>query len=391
MIYEIKKRKPEDMPDPALLTWNEYYKEINPQDKFHDSSAYQVKLGDIDWKLKNHDTLINTFKSNGLTFKILANVVDLWNLNFVKKDENGNNLTIDGKVQYYSKEELKKLKPSRYDYTFIVVNEDDQVVASAENEWGALLIRVVKEYRNFGIGTLLGKLARKYEPYKDSGGFTAGGLKNAKRVHTEFVRNYLANGTYSKLVRDGKISIERVQKILNSANVKERKPKKELDLSFNDPKDWLLWYGGYNSAILYDKKLKDLFELSENGKIHYKHLRKGIKAHIHVEQPRSGDDLYIYDINYSNDHAGKLIVQIMKTILKNEDSTILKMHEHWDEVNRKLNKLGYTISNITESERSLSYSTIKQWVKKEHNFRKSFDKYGEFENRILEFAETGVL
>jgi hypothetical protein len=35
--------------NPSLMTWQEYYKKINPTNEFHESSAYNIDLGDLDW------------------------------------------------------------------------------------------------------------------------------------------------------------------------------------------------------------------------------------------------------------------------------------------------------------------------------------------------------
>ena len=85
------------------------------------------------------------------------------------------------------------------------------------------MVSTAKEYRGFGFGTLLGKLFRERHPDKDTGGTTYAGSKQVKRIWDNFVREAMASGMYTQLVKQGKITKDRVKEIVKDLD--ERKTK----------------------------------------------------------------------------------------------------------------------------------------------------------------------
>jgi hypothetical protein len=134
--------------------------------------------------------------------------------------------------------------------TIAVINTDNDVVASASSEWGATLIQVTREYRGYGIGPWLAELWYKYNPSYRSGGFTSAGKNNAKRMWMSRVRLFLQNGWYSELIRQGKMTPERVREI--AADLEARKedkapvvPEQHRQLIFADDTMFILFDSGF--------------------------------------------------------------------------------------------------------------------------------------------------
>lgn len=140
-----------------------------------------------------------------------------------------------------------------------VDHETGNIVGTAQDEWGALLIVVAKEYRGFGIGEILGQLMRDYVPNYQTGGVTNAGKKNLKNVHSKIVSKAAANGQYSQWVKDGTLTIQQAKQILSDANVKGA----AADLTaIETPKvlksnaeSELLWAWIHGSIIVYNKQL----------------------------------------------------------------------------------------------------------------------------------------
>lgn len=95
----------------------------------------------------------------------------------------------------------------------VALNEAGQVVAHASNEWGATLLHVAREYRGRGLGKVLGRIWYELHPERRSGGYTHEGEQNALRMWAARVREFLARGWYSALVRQGDLSPQRVEQI----------------------------------------------------------------------------------------------------------------------------------------------------------------------------------
>lgn len=140
--------------------------------------------------------------------------------------------------------------------TIAILNQDGYIVATGQDEWGATLLAVAKEYRGKGLGKIIGRYWYEYNPASKSGGFTAAGEANAIALWKERVREFSANGWYSQLIRDGRIKHERVKAILKE--VGQRPPPKEelVDTSVKATGDILCFADGI-SFILYDRAFLD--------------------------------------------------------------------------------------------------------------------------------------
>ena len=73
-------------------------------------------------------------------------------------------------------------------------NDENQYIGGLQDEWGCILIHIAEEYQGFGLGPILGKLAREYYPSKSSGGFTNAGYTNFINVYRDMVKNYIQSG-----------------------------------------------------------------------------------------------------------------------------------------------------------------------------------------------------
>ena len=108
--------------------------------------------------------------------------------------------------------------------TMVVLNAKGEVIAMASDEWGATLLRVAEEYRGRGVGKMLGELWYLFNPNARSGGFTHAGRQTAIARWDRAVRSALAQGWYSELVRQGRMSKSRADQILAGLRKHRREP-----------------------------------------------------------------------------------------------------------------------------------------------------------------------
>ena len=104
--------------------------------------------------------------------------------------------------------------------TIAILNSSGQIVAEASNEWGATLLAVAREYRGRSLGKKLGQVWYAYNPRFPSGGMTPAGKANALAIWEARVREFLARGWYSELLRQGRLTKKQLDAIL--AGLKER-------------------------------------------------------------------------------------------------------------------------------------------------------------------------
>jgi hypothetical protein len=342
--------------NPAFMTVKEYLQVTNRDRKYHDDSSYDVDLAKLSnegsyAKKENYDKLLRRLKIKGQNF------------DFYFKDD----------------------KP--WGFVVSAFNEDGERVGGTQDEWGAMLVRVAREYRGFGLGPILVKMARTMEPFKDSGGFTSGGKANLIKVHREFVRDALNNGTYSAYVREGKMSMDRVKEIIQSAQLAMRPKKSDQNLNSNDPKDWMLYVGGYGDFIMYDKKLKDTIEDP-----HGFWSEKMMKGYVLVREPR--DKIGIL-VQFGGDGDK------MKTFMMTCAMWFCKTNGiqfHVDPEDRKFvdpkfgkvsvkpnTRLGHKRYNVNIGN---DIPNINDFGLVEKHFRQSFDQYDELKNGMMELANS---
>lgn len=136
----------------------------------------------------------------------------------------------------------------------LVILHRGKVVAAAQDEWGATLIRVAHEARGLGLGPLLRQYWTELNPEYTSGGFTSAGQHNAEKAWNNRVRDFLANGWYTQLINRGQITKERVQKILKEYKSKQSgKNREEQDPGRVEPMP-LVYIADRATFMIYDKR-----------------------------------------------------------------------------------------------------------------------------------------
>jgi hypothetical protein len=226
---------------------------------------------------------------------------------------------------------------------------------------------------------------------KPSGGFTPAGYRNFIRMHRDMVREALHTGVYNRLVKAGKMSVARVREILDSAKLSENRPiqKDKFNLNNKDPNDWLVLaeYGGFT---VYDKKLKDIYQdnLDQFGK---RFIIGHVLARI-IERPGSDDAGLLVCFGGETNKVKQFLLACAASYCAAEHVSL------WLDADdlALLDDSKYTIA--PEPDRITGYRRTKVAIKQPLNltliatpdkvFRKSFDRYDEFKNTILELAEA---
>ena len=255
-------------------------------------------------------------------------------------------------------------------------NEDDMVVAIAQNEWGAVLISVAEEYKGKGIGQVMQKIYTDMYPDRESGGFTPSGLENAVKVWEKEVKKFSASGIYSNLIRKGEMSKERVEKILGGlsgkvnykANLPKVIPQRE--------KDYMVYYNGANAFILYDKDyLLD-------------HDLKYIYAYLHLEKKPTAKDneLYVYRFEYESDKDRQTLFHIAIQQMDSED-IVVKEDEPGSDYFKYDDMKHIDVNDGKFKITKKPFSNLNMLYSKEKQLRNQIDKYNEVLYNLLEDAE----
>lgn len=370
--------------DPALLTFREYLKVVDPKNKRHPEEAYDVSLQQLqrDYNSKTvFNNLLYRKLINGILFEFRFSKKDLHQLKYAKTDADGEIVRINGEAQYFTPEELQRKGVKKEQYEFAVFDKD-KVVGVTQDEWGTLLVMVAREYRQFGIGTMLFKLALEKEPDRDSGGFTNKGFNTFKKVHSLFVKEYLQKGFYSYLIQNGKITLEKVKEILKSANI-ENKKHKEVDLNTNNPANWLL-FNDNGTFIIYDKKLKDLYQEEDD---YWQEI--AIKG-VGDVGPASNNNYRLRTFGGENNEVKKLIMYACVSWAAEEDNKpLIVYNEDLPFVNQQIMKIDkkqnqiYALVSLLE--KPFDYKQLK---KQEKLFRKTFDVHDEFYHSLINLSIT---
>lgn len=419
---------------PALMTISEYLSHRNPSGKMHSGSSYQDTLKTLN---KNHSFVmlkrqggIMSYSSTYLSVwcneksgydnvRVLKDHVDVndiyafthqgvlyYDPTRIKKERAMMFLDVDDYDiqaqpvkyinQYYEslttvsriKEYGKLIKRMRFGDEYIefrkredefgdvaAFNEDGLVVSIGQDEWGAVLVTVAKEYRGQGIGQVMQKLYTEMYPEKESGGFTPSGLHNARKVWEKEVKKFLSAGIYSNMIRKGQIEKSRVSDITSglsgNVDVSSFIPDKPIK-----PKDkhYLVHYNGKNAFILYDKEY--LIEQD----------RKYIYGYLHVSTDTNNDNI-VYRFEYESDKDRHLLLYMAVQELSSDNDKIRADAEssdyfkYNDMQNLKVDGDGYF-----ELSKNM-FSNLKMIYSKEKQLRRQIDKYNEILYLLLEDAE----
>jgi hypothetical protein len=268
--------KKDGLVEPALMTSKEYLEYLEAL-KSHPDDAYQFSLKDdsveiSDEKLKEKFTLLNTIKHGSIYVKYyIDNGSGFKNNQYVKHGEDGEIMRDDNQMAVLmTKDEIAKAGYT-YDRNVIAVH-DNKTIGSAQDEWGCVLVYVVKELKGIGIGQQLTTFYRSYYPNKTSGGTTSGGYHNLKKYHKSQIKLYSRNGIYSDMVRNKEITYDRVKEIIDSvSSIKTNDRKKGENIYskyYNDSKD-------YNRVFLFGGN--DIMMINENIIEYYKDYSKKYK------------------------------------------------------------------------------------------------------------------
>ena len=300
---------------------------------------------------------------------------------YPKYTPEGEVLRINNEMQFYSVEELVQMgKNRRFEYSFGIFH-GNQCVGVAQDEWGCLLVSVASEYRGFGLGPMLTKLGWEAEPGKDSGGCTRQGANVVRKVHAEFVREYLQKGFYSSLVQQGKITVQRAKAIIASASL-QNSNKPQRDMGTDNPENWLLFHEE-GAFIVYDKKFKDLYQEED---LYWK--EKCIKAMGDVGGMLHENENYrLRLLGGETEQLKKFMLMCCVTWTAEEDNKPLYVYEEdlplVDTDKMKITKERSKHGWVSLIAKPVDYKPMERVEKK---WRKQFDKYDEFRVILLEVA-----
>ncbi len=364
------------MTNPAMMTFNEFMEHVNPSGKSHPDSAYNR------WTVTDDDFYLNQWKMADLSKKGYKQIGA-----FTSRGHQFVIMTAKNEETF-----------NQQDFKIYDVDED-RIVGSLQDEWGTVLIMVPHDYRDFGIGKQLSDLALKYHADKDSGGFTFAGYSSYKKAHARAVQEAIANGTYTSLVRDGKMTKERVIEIVSSVDKKSIN-KLKFDTSGNvttDSKDWLLYHQDDAEFIIYDKRLIE----------HYKNGELNVTANDYWTEKFLIGVAYFQDMSSNSKSIGFNPARIFKLHGKDNIKKFLleclhtQMRDDYDRLVFRPEEISvpesdaYTVEPVSslkpfmsikfKEQPSLDYRKL---ALAEAKYRKPLDKYGEFENTLREFADS---
>lgn len=374
--------------DPALLTFEEYYKIANDAGKWHPSEAYQSDLKDLnkfDYTSKaNHPHFLKRVRLNGLMFEFRLKAEKA---EYMKRDPNGQIVrTENGRAAHMSDEEIAAAKLQPYSFAVAIYDEDGQCCGRAQDEWGCMLIMVAQEYRGFGLGPILGRLARTYEPGKTSGGFTTAGANNFRKLHREMVRAALTTGRYNALVKSGGMSPARAKEIIASAKLENKPTKSTKDYRSDNPKDWLL-YAEDSCFVIYDRKLKDQVQGRDSEEL-WQWGERMIKGYLLVRE--FSDEGIVVRFGGDTPAIKRLLLTLgtgwcasvgMPLAIDGDDLPFV------DERSLELGPAERRAYGRRPARPRSQPIDARGMAKAEREFRKSFDEYDEFKHWILDLAD----
>ena len=253
-----------------------------------------------------------------------------------------------------------------------ILNSRGLIVARGTNEWGATLLQVVQEYRGKGLGHILGRYWFDYNPDWQSGGFTQSGEAATIARWKERVREFGANGWYSQLVRDGKLTEARVREIWKDVG-KRPPPKAPTEPEGSKASGKTLVFADDVTFVVYDAAF---LEGPDEKFIHgYGFFRDN---HLGT---------YLYRIEYDRPYA-KLVTHVALQMARDNGDTI------YDGASDGISDLIEGVDSIPGVERDGDYLTVtrdlvplKALAQVERLTRKRVDPYQEKYHQLLEMAE----
>jgi 8-oxo-dGTP pyrophosphatase MutT (NUDIX family)/GNAT superfamily N-acetyltransferase len=248
-----------------------------------------------------------------------------------------------------------------------VINEKGQIVAQAQDEWGATLLAVGREYRGKGLGKLIGKIWYEWNPKYTSGGFTTSGMGNAIAIWQDAVREFLARGWYSELIREGRVKKQRVMEIISG--VGERSLPREVKEKVK-PKGVLV-YAESPSFIVYD----EAFLEEQDDRFIYGHgfFRS------------SGDKDFVYRIDY--DRKFRDLTNAVAMQMSRDEGEKVWVGEGYADMMELDGVPGVVVEgDYAWLERNVV--PLRSLATKERATRRKVDPYGEKLDLLFEMAES---
>jgi hypothetical protein len=404
-----------------LMTWKEYFHSVNEEGKMHDENAYNnTTLEDYKSDL-SFDTLERQFTSHGIQFEIKKSTVDRWAFEYAKIDDS-NNPVLDSKgkpVQLTREEKKEKILP-RFEYEHAIVEKrTNNIVAKTQDEWNCLLISVANEYKGLNLGEELLEHHRTTYPFRYSGGHTPQGKEALYRIYQNKISKFLANGDYSKEVKNGTLTTEKAKKIINSASIgkeymeernkelnkydiseethKERL-KRQKDKSDNNDYNMfkaedILLHVDNNFAILYNKKAFNKIN-SVNDNDYF--TEQGLLGYAYIGGVYDNSTPKLFRLFGQNDEIKKYMAEVILNQYVGDPVKIFDNDLHLLNDNIKNNSLeGFKRDEMTDftlQNKTMDNIDMLSFIEKK--FRKENDQYDEkwilVHEQVTAFAEDYV-
>jgi len=184
--------------------------------------------------------------------------------------------------------------------TLILIDENGYKVGAAQDEWGATLVMIAKEYRGHGLSKHLLKEWLKYNPNKKSGGFTMAGYHNATSMWRDRVLELQSKNHYESFPEKQKAKI-----ILSKAHSLIKDNKKETEPLKKESEDIeiLALSNSDDSLVLFDKRILDqsIYNINEEYIYGYVFFRYS-----------DDDDYFIYQIDYNPKYKDLVILAALQ-------------------------------------------------------------------------------
>lgn len=256
--------------DPALLTHAEWSRLVDPTGRRHGDDAFDWDVEELARRSRDeYPHLLQQVTRGGLRLEVRYGVEAL---SYARDPDE----IARGMPTLLTAEEAAARGAAPRAHSFAVFDRAT-CVGVAEDEWGCWLVVVAREYRELGLGELLFRIAAEHDPARASGGFSGYGRAGFRRAHRAIVREALAAGRYSRLVRAGQLTAARAAAIVASVGLPAASgpPPPDLVLARNDPAAWHLLATPAGHFVLYDPTAASL---DPNGERFEHFLRRAVKG-----------------------------------------------------------------------------------------------------------------